>query len=726
MGVLLRLVKKCVLSFFCIVILFFGLLCPVYESKMISPFVVKASAIAVSGSCGSNLRWEYDRTNSVLKIFGNGEMYDYGKTTFWNGLGLNNIKTIIISDGVTSIGAYAFSCCYSLTNVTIPSSVTTIGGYAFEYCKGLTSITIPDSVTSIGGYAFEYCKGLTSITIPDSVTSIDPGVFYECTSLTSITIPDSVTTIGNYAFSGCTGLTSITIPDSVTTIGNYAFSGCTGLTSITIPESVTSIGGSAFYGCLSIESITVDTGNPVYHSANNCLIKTSNKILVAGCKNSVIPDDGSVTSIGDGAFQACACLTNITIPDSVKYIGRYAFSGCTSLTSIIVPDSVTSIGDSAFDEVPNVIYCGSNSNSQWKARSINGFVDGYLIYSNQDKTNLLACSGAATGSIIIPNSVTCISDNAFYNCNKISKITIPNSVISIGSNAFSECTGLTNIIYNAVDVSCLKESAHVFKNAGTSGEGITVVFDDCVKSIPSYLFYGSKIKTVIISNSVTSIGDGAFLECTKLTNVTIGNGVTSIGPRAFGDCTGLTSVTIGNSVTSIGERAFSFCTSLTNVTIPDSVTNIGEHAFSSCTSLTSITIPGSVINTGRWSFDCCTNLASVTIGNGVKYIEEGTFYNCRSLSSVTIPDSVASIKDYVFCYCYSLTDITIPNSVTSIGSSAFSRVPNIVYFGSASGSPWFARSVNGYVDGYLVYLDQTRTKLLSCSGEATGNIRIPD
>ena len=194
----------------------------------------------------------------------------------------------------------------------------------------------------------------------------------------------------------------------------------------------------------------------------------------------------------------------------------------------------------------------------------------------------------------------------------------------------------------------------------------------------------SNIKSVIIENSVTSIGSYAFEDCTSLTNVTIGNSVTSIGKRAFLGCASLTSVTIGNSVTSIGNYAFSCCESLTSVTIPDSVTSIGHYAFAQCTSLTNITIPNSVTSIGEEAFGSCT---SITIPNSVTRIEYCTFGGCTSLTSVTIGNSVTSIGVVAFENCESLTSITIPNSVTSIDVSAFSgctSLKDVCYTGSQS------------------------------------------
>ena len=457
--------------------------------------------------------------------------------------GCTGLTSITIPDSVTSIGKYAFNGCTGLTSVTIPDSVTGIGDSAFEDCTGLTSITIPESVTEIGGNVVLRCISLTSITVKNgntkyhsvenclietatktliagcknsdiptdgSVTSIGKYAFNGCTGLTSITIPDSVTSIGKYAFNGCTGLTSVTIPDSVTGIGDSAFEDCTGLTSITIPESVTEIGGNVVLRCISLTSITVKNGNTKYHSVENCLIETATKTLIAGCKNSDIPTDGNVTSIGISAFNGCTGLTSITIPDSVTFIDNYAFNDCSGLTSITIPDSVTGIGDSAFED----------------------------------------CTGLT--SITIGNSVIRIGQLAFKGCTRLTSITIPDSVTIIGFGVFINCRSLESITIPFTGLI----------NLGTTNMHFGYLFNYVY---PSSTKLPASLKTVVITGD-KSINNVAFKGCTGLTNITIHDGVTKIGNGAFEGCTGLTSITIGNSVTSIGGYAFEDCTGLTSIT----------------------------------------------------------------------------------------------------------------------------------------------------------------
>ena len=645
-----------------------------------------------------------------------------GNNAFYKCTGLTSVT---IPNSVKSIGKYAFRGCTGLTSVVIGNSVTSIGWQAFYGCTGLTSITIPNSVTSIEGYAFEDCTGLTSVVNFSNLTfnkgSSDYGnvahyadkvynapngfidgnfiwlkneggmilagylgdateitlpadyngenyaignyAFYDCYGLTSITIPNSVKSIGESAFNGCSGLTSIEIPNSVTSIGSGAFERCTGLTSITIPNSVTSIESGAFERCTGLTSVVVDGNNTRYDSRENCnaIIETETNTLISGCKNTVIPN--SVTSIGERAFDYCYGLTSITIPNSVTSIGSGAFCGCTGLTSITIPNSVTSIGSSAFYGCSNLRLVYNNSSLNITAGSTG---NGYVAY--------------------YANTVILESDDIQ------------------GDYVFRTISGLPTLVaYIGNDAEIILPDNY---NGGNYAIGVNVFKKN------------NTITSIVIPNSVTSIGREAFDECTGLTSITIPNSVTSIGDYAFRGCTGLTSVVIGNSVTSIGNEAFSGtawynnqpdgvvyagkalyrykgtmpsntsitikdgtlsitdyafkgCEGLTSITILNSVTSIGIQAFYGCTGLTSITIPNSVTSIGGGAFCGCYGLTSVVIPNSVTSIGGAAFRDCTGLTSITIPNSVTSIGNNAFYKCTGLTSITIPNSVTSIGSSAF-------------------------------------------------------
>ena len=228
------------------------------------------------------------------------------------------------------------------------------------------------------------------------------------------------------------------------------------------------------------------------------------------------------------------------------------------------------------------------------------------------------------------------------------------------------------ILYTTMDGSTITpNSFNYISNTYEDGVGMLAFDGSKVSSIGDRAFKDcTRLKSITIPDSVTSIGESAFYNCFWLTSITIPDSVTSIGESAFCECAKLTSITIPDSVTSIGADAFSN-TLLTSITIPDSVTSIGDYAFSGCESLTSITIPDSVISIGESAFWGCTSLTNVTIGNSVTSIGAYAFQYCESLTSVTIPDSVTSIGFYTFSYCSSLTSVTIGASVTSIGDHAF-------------------------------------------------------
>ena len=402
---------------------------------------------------------------------------------------------VTIPDGVTSIGAGAFSSCSRLMSVTIPNSVTSIGGLAFDGCSGLTSVTIGNGVTSIGSCAFQLCSGLVAVNITDVAKwceisfgnlNANPlryahNLYLDGKKITELKIPDNTTRIGRWAFYNCSGLTSVTIPDGVTSIGYHAFSYCSRLTSINVAPS-----------------------NSAYSSINGLLLSKSGKTLVAGVNGDVTIPDG-VTNIGDSAFCGYSGLTSVAIPDSVTSIENDAFYDCNGLVSATIGNGVTNIGWDVFSGcsgLTSIIVVPDNP----AYSSING-----LLLSKSGKTLVAGVNGDVT----IPDGVTSIRDGAFSGYSRLMSVTIPDSVTNVEGYAFYDCNGLASV---------------------TIGNGVTRIgweaFSGC-----------SRLTNVTIPNSVTNIEEYAFCDCDRLASVTIGNGVTRVGLGAFYN-TSLTTVRV--------------------------------------------------------------------------------------------------------------------------------------------------------------------------------------
>lgn len=395
---------------------------------------------AESGKCGENLTWTFD-DNGTLTISGTGAMEDYGFTTSYDPYSqttnrpwrdnVDNIKNIIVEDGVTSIGSLSFASCKNLTSVELPDTVTVLGYGAFAQCSALSDITLPDGITEIKQYLFDDCHNLTSVNIPDGVTIIGTEAFSNCWNLTSLTIPDSVTEIGTAAFNSC-GLTSMELPDSVTSIEENAFQRCN-LTNIILPDGIKTIKSGTFSSC-NLTSIE-------------------------------IPD--SVTSIGMSAFEYCD-LTSITIPESVKIIGRDAFRGCTNLKEINLPPT-TKLDSGVFY---NTGYSYDMSNAE----------DG-LIYLNN---HLISGDNELSGNCIIKNGTEILEDRALYWTTNLTSVVIPDTVTRIGEQTLAHCKNL-KIVTMSNNITAISDEAFM---GCTSLESIYIpsstmvigfdAFKDCV------------------------------------------------------------------------------------------------------------------------------------------------------------------------------------------------------------------------------------------------------
>ena len=596
-----------------------------------------ADALAESGTCGTDASYTFDAETGLLTISGTGKISD---KMF---LGNESIKSVIIKEGITSVGNSVFEGCTNLTSAIIPNSVSEIGYSMFYQCKNLTSVVLPDKISVIGKGMFEECFSLTDVTLPEGLTSIGMGAFKYCESLTNITIPAGVTSIGAYGFSGCSGLSQI----------------------------------------------TVDENNTVYDSRGNCnaIIETAANKLLFGCKNTVIPN--GITTIGQDSFSYCSGLTSIIIPNSVTYIDAGAFYGCSGLKELTMPCSANFYNDSTpfggihlkkvtLTKGSGIMmdYIMVNSregpicytNTPWYI-SRNSIEEIILEDGIENIGNYAFFYTFNLETVVIPESVKSIGKSAFMGCENLKNITIPENVTSIGDGAFGLCKSLT-------DITIPKNITKIGKN----------LFKEC-----------SGLKSLTIPDGVTDIGESAFYSCSGLTDITIPNSVKNIGMQAFRYCSALTNISIPNSITNIEEGTFYGCKSLTNITIPEGAIRIGNEAFSFCSNLTSITVAESVTNIDMYAFSCCSKLENITIPKGVSSISIGTFYQCTALKEMIIPYTVNIVNEDAFDGCKNLTSLTIYNRNCSLKSNSIGKSTTIYGFSGSTAEAYSKSNSNSFV-----------------------------
>ena len=642
-----------------------------------------------SGSNGSSAQqpeklWEYsldDDKNATITAY-NGyssslviptKIDGYTVTKIGDRAFANNTRLVmvVIPDSVTKVESFAFSNCTNLSKISLSKKLTDLCHHAFENCTKLTEITIPKSLESCSG-GFEgpfYHSGLNKVNFEEGITKIPQYLFSDATALETITIPDTVTLIGGEAFSDCTNLMQVVMPNSVTKVESFAFSNCTNLSKISLSKNLTDLCHHAFENCVKLTEITIPKSlescsggfeGPFYHSG----------------LNKVNFEEG-ITKIPQYLFSDATALETITIPDTVTLIGGEAFSDCSALKNVTIPDSVTSIDYEAFNK----------------------------------------CTSLET--ITIPDSVTEIGVKAFNGCKNLSSVTLSKGLVDVQWQAFGECTKLTSItIPKSLELCTNGHWGGAFYHSGLT----SVKFEEGVKAIPDYLFAdATALETIVIPDTVTSIGGGAFSKCSALKNVTIPDSVTKIGSQAFnecislktltipervkslgdqsfygcillsaikfpsllteigngmcGDCTSLVTVEMGDKITSIGDNAFQNCTSLKNITLSPETEYINSNAFSNCDSLESIVIPDKVTVIYHNAFSDCDKLLSVTLSKALKQIGESAFNNCDTLTSIKIPDSVELIGYRAFYDCEKLADVDMGNGVSSLYSEAFRLCP---------------------------------------------------
>ena len=566
----------------------------------------------------------------------------------------SSLIEISIPDSVTDIGYCAFMACTALESIIIPAGVTTIDYATFSGCKSLAEITIKNPECEISdydstiepcatiygyegstaqAYAEKYGREFVALQDDDKILDVlsyeiidGEATITDCddTFEGEMIIPDTikgypVTSIGAEAFVNCITLTGITIPDSVAIIGMDAFAECTSLERITILNSECIIydDASAIEACATIygyEGSTAQAYAEKYDREFVALQDDNNKSLEALTYK--IVDGEVIITDCDESF-----VGEMIIPDTIEgypvtSIDKDTFDN-TAISSLIIPATVRNIGDSAFTSCKSLTQITVNKNNKYYSNDERG-----VLFDKAKTTLIQYPAGNKNIHYVIPDSVTSISKTAFAN-SLLMSIIIPESVKDIGNEAFSMCTLLTSITIPA----------------GVTNLGATT------------FYYCYRLKNVTIDADITSIPHGTFIYCSSLESVNIPESVTNIGPLAFLGCTALTNIKIPDSVTVIDELAFTNCESLISIEIPASVTLIEYWAFYNCTALTEVIIGeddtiknGTAIIT-NFAFEGCPSLKNVIIGNSVAIIEQGAFYMCESLNEIIIKNPECAIYD---------------------------------------------------------------------------------
>lgn len=593
-------------------------------------FAVNTSATGIyNGTCGENLTWCLD--SGTLTISGTGEMTNYSLDDIapWEA---NDVKAVIIENGVTSIGDFAFNKCIELSNITLSDSVTTIGEQAFRNCRKLTQITISENVENIGNKAFIGCRKLTSIDVDydNQYYSSTDGILFNTDKTTLIVFP-SAKSVQEY-----------NVPEEVIHIADRAFYGCQ-MNKIDIGQSVESIGLKAFGG--NIVTIEVNSNNTYYSSLDGNLFNKDKTSLIqySAGKTDIsytVPD--SVTNIGDFAFADSSYLENVIFGKNVEVIGEFAFEACDVLINITINENISQISEAAFTDC-----------SQLKTVNYNGTVAQFnKIKIEKYNTPLLVADICYMNDTIL-DSGTC-GDTVKWALNKDGLFTIRGKGQMYNYSAYADVPWYP---------------LHKFI--------VSIEVLDGVESIGDRAFQEcANMESVLIPESVKSIGIRAFMNCKKLENVIIPDGVTTLGNRAFAQCYSLTDVVIGNGVISIGDWCFMTCENLKEIKIGNSVENVGEGAFESC-SIEEIILPASVNSISR-AFSYCNSMEKITVEEDNQYFcsVDGVLYDKAMTTLIKypenknddeyiIPDGVETIEYGALAHCNNLIKIIIPESVNA-------------------------------------------------------------
>ena len=679
----------------------------------------------------------------------------------------NNLKSIIIPNTITSIGSYAFYNCNNLEEILIPSSVTNIGSSAFEGCNSLVDLyydgTISDWLnieikngSSLPNYNTNF-KNFYKLTSNGTISFADKS--YEL--LTEVIIPSSITEISTYAFANVTSLTTIEIPNTIKQVGENAFKGCVNLNSLYYDGKTIDWFDIEFKNDFSLPNYNDNFENFYIKNDVGNIIYNKNKYDIL--EQVEITQD--ITNLSSSLFYNCKSLTKLIINSDIIEESFYSlyFKNC-PIKILTVGENITNISLNAFKGCNNLEeitlpFVGKNMESEG-IESVFGYIFGYGNYNEIGTTNqsyayyyipktlkkvtitkttkikaiaFYNCSSLT--NIEIPTNVTSIGSSAFKNCSSLTNIEIPTSVTSIGSSAFENCSSLTNMIIpdsvTLIDEKAFKgcnnleeitlpfvgksidskehESVfgYIFGYTTINETGTTNQYN---KNSKYYYYIPSSLKKVILSNSVTNIGNSVFNGCSNLTNIVIPDNVVSVGTNAFDGCNSLiyneydNAYYLGNSNNPCLILIKAKSTDIASCTINDNCRIIYCEAFKDNVSLNKIVVPNSITSIGNNTFEGCKNLIYASLGDGIEIISNNLFSNCENLKEIILGNNLKTISSFAFYKCNSLTNIVIPNTVSLIETNAFRECNNLeeitLPFVGKSIDSKEHESVFGYIFGY--------------------------
>lgn len=602
-----------------------------------------------------------------------------------------------------------------------------IAANAYKDRGDIVSVTLPRTVISVGKSAFAGCRSLESLTVREGTKFIEDNAFSSCGKLREASLPKSLVSIGARAFGACSALIALNVPPRTESIGDGAFGGCSALMNVSIPASVKSIGMGIFSLCSNLCAITVDSENKSYIARGNCLIDLGGT-LIAGCKDSVIPQDGSVNAIGESAFAGCD-IRSAAIPEGVLSIGDSAFAVCRELASVSIPASAAEIGGSVFASCRNLRkitvaegnarYTGAGGcliNKQNKilvAGGINSSVPAGLV----EIIGAGAFTGAEITDIVIPEGVEIIENEAFRDCALLASVVLPRSLITIGEDAFRGCRALKSVVYTGspsmwqnMRIDRGNEALTNAKNgvsAGASYGGYTPArMDDARERTPYGSYSGSY--------GAGGYGAGSYTpDAYESARPDFGGGSFGMGAPDYSAgkkqgkivCFGGIEEAIMYGAKEIKDGAYSGRTDIISIELPDSVKTIGKNAFGGCSRLESVVIPADVTAIGERAFGGCVKLEMIELPTGLEKLGTGAFYGCKALKEIKIPTKIKAIGADTFANCTALASAKIPEGIAEIGERAFIECTSLknVYFGGTQ-AQWKAVKIgagNPKMGGFL-------------------------